>query len=261
MGICIDRSTKFLKDLGYNVVRLPRAGIEPLQILGVQRGEALALGTLDRVLSKATAPLPQLKRDEAVTNINGQRSSNLSASLGLNVLGAIVGAMGGNLGFKAQYKDAKTITFEYADVLGDSIVPLEVGAYLASAEVDYDNKVVEQYVLGNGRLYLITRTIKSKTFRVEAKASNGTAVTIDVPVLKDAIGGNVAVTVGGSSATAVAYEGPDPLVFGFQCFDLGIRDGNLTLVNTPAGGTAMDASEPTAARPVVIDRDGLLTLS
>lgn len=257
MGICIDRSTKFLKTLGYNVVRLPRQGIEPLHLIGVQKGEAIQLGGLDKLLASAPAPMPTIARDEHTTGINGQRSSDLSLSLGLNVLGAIVGSMGGSLDFKTQYKNAKTITFEYADVLGDSVAPLDVGKYLSDAEVDYDNKIVEQYVLGNGRLYVITRTIKSTKFRVEAKTSNGGGVDIDVPVLKEILGGKVNVTATASSSTTVTYEGSIPLVFGFQCLDLGIRDGILTLVNTPAGALNMDVA---AIEPSMLAGDGLLSL-
>lgn len=259
MGICIDSSTKFLKKLGYNVVRLPRAGIAPLQLIGVQRGEALELGTLDKLIVSSSAPSPTLKLDESVSSIDGQRSSALSANIGLNVLGGIIGAMGGNLGIDAAYKGAKTITFQYANVFGDSIAPLDAGRYLRDATVDIGNKIVEQYVLGNGRLYLITRTIKSKKFRVEAKSSSGGSVGVDVPVLQQVAGGKVKIEIDTSGSNAVTFEGEVPLIFGFQCLDVGVRDGVLSLENTASGSIAMAAgAEPS---PIQLATDGLLELT
>jgi hypothetical protein len=254
----MDDSTKFLKGLGYNVVRVPRAKIAPLQLIGLQKAEAIQLGRLDQLLAGAPAqPFPAIALDEEVSTINGQRSSDLSASLGLNVLGAIIGAMGGNLGVKAQYKSAKTITFEYANVLSDSVEPLAIGAYLRDANVDFENKVVEQYVLGNGRLYVITRTVKSTTFRVEAKDSNRNGIAVDIPAIKGIVGGNIDVTSESAAATTVTYTGTTPLVFGFQCFDLGVRDGVLSLTNTPAGGIAMADEQP---QPASLVPDGLVTM-
>jgi hypothetical protein len=258
MGICFDTSTKALKKLGYNVVRLPREGIAPLQLMGVQKGEALQLGGLDKLIVPGAATLPSIIPNEQAGGVNGQRSSDLSAAIGLNILGAIIGSMGGNLGIKSQYKSAHTITFEYADVTGDAVAPLDVGEYLRKGVIDAENKIVEQYVLGNGRLYLITRTLKSKKFRVEAKSSGGDSVAVDVSVIQKTLGGNVAVNLVSGSADAVSYEGKVPLVFGFQCLDVGVRDGQLSLENAAAGSVAMAAHKP--PDPVMLNAEGLLTL-
>jgi hypothetical protein len=260
MGICIDSSTKFLKKLGYNVVRLPREGIVPLQLIGVQNGDAQQLGGLDQLIVNGAGAggLPVIRTNEKAVDVNGQRSSDLSAALGLNILGAIIGSMGGDLGIKTQYKAAKTITFEYTDVTGDAVDPLAVGRYLRDALVDVDNKIVEQYVLGNGRLYLITRTLKSTKFRVDAKRSDGGSLAVEVPEIQKTVGGNIEVKADASGSNAVTYEGKIPLIFGFQCLDVGVRDGVLSLENTAAGSVAMaEAKEPES---VILDKGGLLNL-
>jgi hypothetical protein len=255
MGICIDSSTKYLKKQGYNVVRLPREGIMPLQLIGVQNGETLQLGGLDKLIVSSPTPLPAITPNEKASGINGQRSSDLSAAIGLNVLAAVIGSMGGNLGIKSQYKSAKTITFEYANVTGDAVAPVDVGQYLRNAEIDAENPLIAEYVFGNGRLYLITRTLKSNKFRVEAKASMGGSVDIQVPKIKEVVGGNIEVSGEVSGSNAVTYEGKVALVFGFQCLDVGVLDGVLSLQNAAAGSVAMDATVP---QPVMLDSDGLL---
>ena len=259
MGICFDNSTKFLKKLGYNVVRLPREGIAPLQLVGVQNRDTQQLGGLHLLVQNGTAmDLPGIQPNQKAAGVNGQRSSELSAAIGLHILGGIIGSMGGNLGVTGKFKSAKTITFEYANVTGDAVSPLEVGQYLRDAEIDVDNKIIEQYVLGNGRLYLITRTLKSAKFCVEVKASGGGSMDLDIPDIQGVLGGDVKVKAEVGNSNAVTFEGNVPLVFGFQCLDLGVRDGLLSLENTAAGSVAMnEAKEPEG---VILDVDGLLSL-
>lgn len=261
MGICTDSSTRFLKKLGYNVVRLPRAGIAPLQLIGLQNGDAQHLGSLEKlvVAGGSAGALPAILPNEKAAAVNGQRSSELSAALGLTILGGIIGSMGGNLGIHAHYKAARTIAFEYADVTGDAIAPLDVGQYLRDAVIDVDNPIVEQYVLGNGRLYLITRTLKSTKFRVTAKRSDGELLALEIPTIQNTLGGDVKVQSEVSSSSAVTYQGKVPLVFGFQCLDVGVRDGELSLENTAAGSVAMaQTAEPAS---VILNEQGLLQLS
>ena len=258
MGFCSDDSTNYLKGLGYNVVRLPREDIKPLQLLGVQNNQTLQLGGLDQLVLPATSPLPAITPDAKASAVNGQRSSELAAGFGLNVLAAIIGGLGGDASVKAEYKAANSITFEFADVTGDSIVPLDVGGYLRHARVDSGNKIVEQYVLGNGRLYLVTRTLKSKKFRVEARDFRGVSVGLDVPVLQQVVGVNVKVSIEATHTSMVTYEGSTPLVFGFQCLDVGVRDGRLSLENTAEGAVALAAGKEPPS--VILDNEGLLEL-
>jgi hypothetical protein len=258
MGICVDSGIKALRQLGYNVVRLPREGIKPLQLIGVQNGETIQLGGLDKLIVSSTLELPNIVLNEQASKINGQKSSDLSIAVGLNILGAIIGSMGGELGVKSQYKSAKSVTFEYVDVTGDAVAPLDVGQYLRNATVDVDNKIVEQYVLGNGRLYLITRTLKSKTFRVDAKASFSGSLELKVPQIQEVVGAEVEVKGDDKSENVVTYHGKVPLVFGFQCLDVGVYDGVISLETTPAGTVAMAPSgEP---KNVVLEPDGLLSM-
>jgi len=260
MGICIDASTRYLKKLGYNVVRLPRERIAPLQLIGVQSGDAQQLGGLELlVVNGDVGNLPAIQPNENAAGVNGQRSSDLSAAIGLNILGGIIGSMGGSLGIRSKYKAAKTITFEYADVTGHAVAPLEVGRYLRDAVIDVDNKIVEQYVLGKGRLYLITRTLKSTKFRVDAKTSREGSLDLQIPDIQEAVGTNVEVKAEMSSSNAVTFEGKVPLVFGFQCLDVGVRDGVLSLENTAAGSVAMTGAKEPAS--VILDEKGLLSLA
>lgn len=262
MGICKDQATTYLKDLGYNVVRHPREGIEPLQLIGRQNGSVLQLGGLDKLITSPPGPLPVITRDQVATDLSGQASSKLDLAVGLNILGSFIKAMtGNNLGLKTSYKQAQKVQFEFSEVTTDSVVPLEVGSYLRNGEVDDDNLVLEQYVLGNGSLYLITRTVKAKKFTVTAEKSNGTGVELEVPVIQQAVGGSVKVTADSERSSKITYEGPVALTFGFQAFEVGVAGGVLSLVSGKAGVVALAAGggQVEDVKPTVLEAGGLLS--
>jgi hypothetical protein len=239
MGICKDQSTTYLKKLGYNVVRHPQAAIAPLGLIGRQNKTTTYLGPLNLLVTNPPGPLPAIMPDIPAADINGQTSSKLDIGIGLNILGSFIGAMGGNLGINAGYTNAQKVTFVFSDVLNDQVVPLAVGNYLREANVDSENLVLKQYVLGNGSLYLITMIAKSKKFEVKYERSDGTDAAVNVPVVQQMIGGNVKVSLAAGTQATLAYEGTTPLVFGFKAFEVGVEDGVLSLVSAQPGALAL----------------------
>jgi hypothetical protein len=117
--------------------------------------------------------------------------------------------------------------------------------------------------MGNGRLYVLTRTIKTNKFTVKAEGSGGAEVALDVPAIKEMLGGRVQVSAESDSAGTVTYEGEKYLTFGFECFEVGVAEGTLTMMSATAGSVAL-SSEPGAttprADPILLDPVGLLDL-
>src|SRR5438477_3364628 len=253
MGLCNDQSVTFLRGLGYNVVRHPTAALKPLDLIGVQNGESNYLGPLNLLITKPPTDLPKIQTDIPAADVNGQKSSKLSIGIGVNILGAVIGAMGGNLGLDLSYTDAKRLEFQYTGVLNDQAVPLEVGNYLREGEVDAGNLILKQYVLGNGKLFLVTKTAKSKKFTVSFEKSNGSAATVNVPLIQGAVGGKIEIKAEGQYKHILSFEGPQPLVFGFQNYQVGVKDGNLALTSSQAGATYLSATGNT-----LLEGEGLL---
>lgn len=79
----------------------------------------------------------------------------------------------GNLGVNLSFTDAKQLQFSFTDVTNDSVVPLDVGNYLRNAAVDNANLILQQYVLGNGELFLVTKIAKYNKFSVKFEKGNG----------------------------------------------------------------------------------------
>lgn len=61
------------------------------------------------------------------------------------------------------------------------------------------------------------------------------------------------------SAGTVTYEGEKHLTFGFECFEVGVDEGTLTMMSAKAGSVALS---PGAARaePILLDPVGLLDI-
>jgi len=206
-----------LKSFGYNVVRLPRTDVRPLQILTKNGNNLERLGELTTLFNVGSnIPLPPVTKDTIASGISGKRSGKLNIGVGLNLMGNIIGAMGGSsAGLETQYQQAKTASFEFQNVLEDSIEIAKLDQFLTDAKLNPFSTYVRE-LLETDNIYITTSTIKSKKFILEAERSDGQSVKVDVPVVQQVVGGSVKVGVELSSSSKVSFDGPVPLVFGFQ---------------------------------------------
>ena len=242
MGVCTDRSVNYLKTLNLNTILQPQEDLAPLLLLGEYRGARAIIGTLSQLVDGGGA-LPEVTSG-AAANINGQRSSKLPISLGLNILGNIIGAMGGNLGVNASYDAARKVEFSFADVTRRRANTIAIGDYLEAAEIRWAHPVLKKFLFGSGRLFVLTEVVSSRKIGVTAFRSDNAAIKVEVPVIQAAVGGTVSVGTDSQSNTTVTYEGPTDLAFGFVAIELaaGERgdDGEIDLVFRPV--KAGDAS-------------------
>jgi hypothetical protein len=232
-----DPILSLLKDFKYNVVRLPRTNIRPLQLFEKQDNDLVFLGEIPKLFKAgAGAPLPEVGPDEQAGFINGQRSRDLNLSVGLSILSGIISALGGGtLGLSAGYKKASALSFTFDDVKLNQIDRLDLSRFLNIATIDETVGPPAKLVEAD-KIYVITSTIKSSKFTTEAKQSNGKSVGVDVPVIQNALSGKVEVKTEGSSQSKVTYSGSVPLVFGFQAIRLVFEDGRFTQA-VPVGAT------------------------
>lgn len=237
---CSDPFLNYLKSFGYCIVRLPKANIKPLQILSKRDGSLDQLGELTTLLRAGeTIPPPPISKNIAMANISGQRTSNISIGIGLSILGSILSAMGGSrLGLDTKYQQAKTVVFEFHDVLEDKIELARLDQYLADADVNPFSRYVTE-LLESDRLYIITSTIKSKKFTIEAKKSDGTTLDLSVPEVQDMVGGNVKVSGQVALTSRLTYEGSLPLIFGFQAVQLFYDQGRYSAFELIQSGVSM----------------------
>ncbi len=238
---CNDPLLMYLKSFGYNVVRLPRTDIHPLQVTARQGKDLNRLGELATLLvSGSNIPLPALSENIRAANISGQRSSDLSIGIGLSILGSIISVMGGSmLGLDAKYQGAKTAAFEFQNVLEDRVDIIQLDQFLADADVNPLSRHVAD-LLEADELYVITAVIKSKQFTVEAHQSNGAGLELNVPQIQQLVGGAVKVSGAAEVTSKITYESKQSLVFGFQAVRLFYDQGRYTAFEPlTAGGLGL----------------------
>ena len=222
---CKDKSITYLKSCGYNVIRVPKADIQPLQIFVSERGILKPLGQLSTILNPGEIPLPSVKQDQVMAGIKGKRTNDLSIGVGISILGNIIGAMGGSkLGLESKFSKARTIAFEFVDVLEDSIEIAKLDQYLANADVNPHSRQLAQ-LLEADEIFVTTATIKSNKFTIEVKKKNNVDAGVTVPEIKEVVGGNVEVKTSADAENKIAFEGKVPLGFGFQAVQLIYEDG------------------------------------
>lgn len=237
MPICSDPAIAYLKEFGYSVLRLPRRDFRPLLILAEQGRDLVPLGELATIMvAGPTIKLPPIKADIPATSITGRRTRELSVGVGLSIIGTVIGAMGGGkLGLDAKYKDAKSVAFEFTDVLTDDVEIAALDQFLGASDIDPASQHVAT-LLDADEIYVVTAVLKSSKFTVEATAQGGGSLDVKVPELQGIVGGNVTVSGSAGQSGKITYQATSPLVFGFQAIQLFYDDGHYTAFEPLAAG-------------------------
>ncbi len=267
MALCKDPALTYLNKLGYNVVRLPRAGIAPMDVLGREDRRVERLGNLGQIWS-SPLPMPQPKPAEPASSINGRHTEDLKLSVGMRILEGILAGMGAALPqLNFAYQHARSVQFTFAEVHLISVDPFELGRYLAAGDLDSRNPFVAHYFDDEGsEAFVITEVLRSDTFTLIAKDESGSEAGVDVPAIQRAVGAKVSVSRSGSRTTELVYRGKQPLVFGFKAFGIDYVDGAWRVRGVkPGQGMAYalpDASGRIADHPdpVLLHQSGRIML-
>lgn len=252
---CNDPSVAHLKQFGYNIIRLPRADFGPLRLLARQGRELESLGEIGSLFAPATgAPLPPITRDAPAADISGQRTSDMKLNLGLDILGTVIGAMGGSrLGLDAKYEGARSIAFSYQDVRVDEVDVILLDQFLSSADVRPSNTLSR--LLEADAVFVTTSVLRSDKISVEAKRRDGGSLELNIPEIRGVVGGTVEVSGAGERGSRLTYTGPVPLSFGFRAVQLFYHNGEFTTFKPVRPGTAVTRGFDDDRAPTVLNLD------
>lgn len=245
-----DPFLNLLKSISYIPLRLPRADVQPLQLLGIDGKDLTVLGQLsDAMRPGPTALLPPVQNDiQTASQIEGTRSAKVKLSIGLNLLGGIIGALTGqNLDVSAAYQHASTLTFEFDDVTVNNVSVILLDKYLNSSDIDPLAKQIQDLMIA-GDAGVTTAVACSKKFVVTAQDSNGADINVDVPVIQNVASGKLGVSTTGANNTKVVYQGNTAITFGLQALRLGFdENGKITgFTQVASGSGAVRGLEPAA---------------
>lgn len=261
---CQDPSLTMLAKYGYNVVRVPRTGIEPLEVLGRDRDGIEQLGQLP-VIWDTGAKVPDVKDSNVAAEIKTVRTATLKFSLGLRVLEDILGALGATvprLGFA--YGGTRSLQFSFQNILISKVDPFDVGQFLKAGDLQVGNPWVDRYFLDDAAdAYVVTEVLKSDSVTVIADSKGSTSVGLDVKAIQNAVGADVKVEAGTGSTSEVTYKGLKHLTFGFKAFLIGYdfnEDGagewRIKGVDPGKEGVYLDATQKETQAEMLAERSG-----
>lgn len=262
MGACKDPALTYLSRYGYNVVRLPRGGIEPLDVLG--KDESLErLGALGDVWSSGV-PLPSPSPPRAVADLAGLRSADVDAALGLGILASALAGLGKAVGLPtlaASYSRARKLQFTFTGAVSVGVDPFAVGGYLAAGSLDLRNPVVARYFgESETREYVITEVLKTDSLAVTSKGEDGVKIGIDHLPIAQALEGKVSVGRSSTAADELTYKGSEAITFGFKAIEVMYSDGAWTIRGAPASADLAFGKPGGSVETVLFNAEGFVRL-
>ena len=251
MSICQDASTNFLRDYGYNPIRLPSSSVQPYDILFLKpetRSKTSLVGSLENfTASPGKNDFPLVSQDIRAVNIEGINSNKFQIDFGLSILGNILsalGSVGGNL--KTSYEKAQNIQFTYSNVSLELIRRGPLANFLKNrAKPRLDSSFI-QFFDEEGEAFIITEVAKSDRFEVEAFDENGVGLEVDVNYILGAIGTDITVAKSADSETKLVYQGKTKISFAFKAVPFWLDVSTPTFKISPFGtdvSIAEDGSE------------------
>lgn len=257
MGICSDNSLTYLNAIGYNVVRVPRKGINPLDVLGRDGRSFERLGKLSQIWN-SSVPVPEERPPEFAAAVTGQKTNEMTVSVGLKLLYGILGSLGAavpKLDFA--FSGADSVQFTFGDVSVRGVDAFAVGTYLGNGDLAGDGPIFERYFENEeAQTYVITEVLEAKSIAVAAKDKRDAKIELEIPVIKQAVGASLNVASASESSGGVSFTGSEPVVFGFKVFNIGF-DGRWRMSGAAPGA---DLSFEAQTHPVLISNPGMLKI-
>jgi hypothetical protein len=261
-----DPSVTSLNTLGYNVIKNPRTGIAPLDVIGKSTvvryiGPLSTLWTSDR---PAPAPGPP----DPSSSIIGKHSDAVDLNFGVSLLANALAVFGMSApSLDLSHTGATGLQFSYADVSLVSVNLGVIGDYLAKGRFQNpDSPTVKNYFADlNASVYLITQVLRSTSITVTALDSHSNAVALNLPEIQGVVGAKVAVKPSNESTATLTFSssGDKPIAvnFGFQAIRLklvgDLATGSFTF-DDPTGDISFGIA-PGAAAPETIETGVLET--
>jgi hypothetical protein len=231
-----DPSVTYLNQFGYNVVKLPRVGIEPMDVVGKDDATQW-LGPL-RAVWTSSAPEPVVSAPRPAVQVIGQKTDQLDFGFGAKILANALAAFGATVpSVDFAFQRARKIQFSYTNVTSTSVAPLDAGNYLTNGKLNSDNPVVRHYFTGQeSQAFLIVDVLKSDSITVTATDDHGVTIGVDVPAIEGVVGANVKVKPSGGSNSTITFTGPQAVTFGFIVDEIEYDGSKWSLTGATASG-------------------------
>jgi hypothetical protein len=230
----------FVRDLGYNAIKLPKSTVKPLQLLTKNGDHFTRQGELSTVFQAGQIGFPSVTFDSPVPKIAAQKTGNIGGGAGLMLLGGLISAFGGSTqGLETQTSGISSTSFQYEAVMEDNIEVAQLDQFLSAADIRPFSKY-SLNLLESDNLYAITSILKSNKFTVYVQTQKGGSLNLALPALQNIVGPNIKLSLKKEDVTAITFEGTVPMTFGFQAMQIFYKNGRYSTL------------KPADTRPVML---------
>jgi hypothetical protein len=206
MGLWGNAVAPFLPDRDYLPVAMPTTDVGVLQVLTRTRGALRRYSDLDRVVIGATAGPPVVLRDQPVVDASGSATRQVKVGIGLNVVSALIRALGGEAGLNLTVEKATTIEYGYSDVVADRVDLATLDAWLADSDLAPNLRNAADLIAAES-MYVVVAALKARAVEVRLLDDRANAVEVDVPAVQAAVGGTLTVSGGSSRTSRMTFRG------------------------------------------------------
>lgn len=248
-----------------NVLRVPRTGLDPLDVLLVRGRHVQIHGRLAEMLDGTDQPALPEPAPYAVADLSGLRSVGLEVEFGLNLCAVFLNSLGvpspGVELNTSLWKGTQSVNFEVRGVTEWRMDLGSLGKSLKGRKVDTTSPTTAILATDDKvRMMVITRTFASRRFAIHGTSEGGQSVDIAVDAIQNLIGKSTAgVKWSKESAQTVTFEGDAGVTFAFGAAPCVLQpDGSFFFGVESSDLTFGEASTKVPADRPVIDEDGLL---
>jgi hypothetical protein len=212
-GLCQDRFTKSIYQLGFCLVPLADASIKPLEVLGRRKGELFRYGDLGDIFEAPGKDLPKTRDGIVVGLPDTSETLALDNRLGLHVMSQWLG--GGAAGIKGKLNRTARFKMTLGGVTKSMTNIGELDSFLAFANLKGDSPAIEE-LMENDSLYIIIAVLKASSLDLETEAGVLTEADLKLPDVGHGVSGEAEVGVDGKTARKVKFNAKEPVVFAYQ---------------------------------------------
>jgi hypothetical protein len=203
----------FLPDGDYLTVAMPTTDVEVLQVLAAERHILRRYNSLATVLT-SDLDIAKIKSvlDQPVVDVKGSATRKTTIGLGASVVASLVQALGGQgIGVHLAATGARSVQFGYSDVVADRIDLGSLDFWLASADFNPGSRAIADLLVSDD-MYVVVGTLKARAISVTLLDSDEQSIAVDVPIISEAVGGQIAVSRADASSATLTFSGSRPLV-------------------------------------------------
>ncbi|HYF30431.1 MAG TPA: hypothetical protein VD993_04880 [Chitinophagaceae bacterium] len=206
-----------LSNYGYNIVALPKAGIQPLVLLYKNGNDVSSLeSNLSNLFKIGEKAPPEVVPDDQVSDIQGSAELVYDANTGISVLSSLLEKLKmGKLAAKLELDATSTVTISYQNITEDKVDLLELDNYISTSNPSVDKFNTYKKMLENSELYVINSVLKSNAFTLTVTDKNGQHVDVEGTV-KGVLEAKVDFTRNKNNSITLKHENEKPVVFAFK---------------------------------------------